>query len=39
MTSSGEGGFGRLENELFYPWDWKGTTIENFIEVLDDYIR
>ena len=34
-----EGFFGRLKNELFYPRDWKGTTIERFIEVVDDYIR
>ncbi len=34
-----EGFFGRLKNELFYPWDWKGTTIEQFIEVVDSYIR
>ena len=31
--------FGRLKNELFYPRDWKGTTIEQFIEVVDSYIR
>ena len=34
-----EGFFGRLKNELFYPRDWKGTTIEQFIEAVDDYIR
>ena len=34
-----EGFFGRLKNELFYPRDWKGTTIEQFIEVVDSYIR
>jgi len=34
-----EGFFGRLKNELFYPRDWKGTTIEQFIGVVDDYIR
>lgn len=26
-----EGYFGRLKNELFYPRDWQGTTIEQFI--------
>lgn len=26
-----EGFFGRLKNELFYPRDWKETTIEQFI--------
>ena len=34
-----EGFFGRLKNELFYPRYWKGTTIEQFIGVVDDYIR
>ncbi|EJE50738.1 transposase [Acidovorax sp. CF316] len=34
-----EGFFGRLKNELFCPRDWKGTTFEQFIEVVDDYIR
>jgi transposase InsO family protein/transposase-like protein len=34
-----EGFFGRLKNELFYPRDWKGTTIEQFIELVDSYIR
>ena len=34
-----EGFFGRLKNELFYPRDWKGTTIEQFIGAVDDYIR
>lgn len=34
-----EGFFGRLKNELFHPRYWKATTIEQFIEVVDDYIR
>ena len=34
-----EGFFGRLKNELFYPRDWKATTIAQFIEVVDDYMR
>jgi putative transposase len=34
-----EGFFGRLKNELFYPRDWKATTIEQFIEAVDSYIR
>ncbi|MDP9993885.1 transposase InsO family protein [Variovorax boronicumulans] len=33
-----EGFFGRLKRELFYPRDWKATTIEQFIEVVDSYI-
>jgi len=34
-----EGFFGRLKTELFYPRDWRSTTIEQFIEVVDSYIR
>lgn len=34
-----EGFFGRLKTELFYPRNWQGTTIEQFIEVIDSYIR
>ncbi len=34
-----EGFFGRLKTELFYPRDWKNTTIEQFIQVVDSYIR
>ena len=34
-----EGFFGRLKTEMFYPKDWRSTTIEQFIEALDSYIR
>jgi len=34
-----EGFFGRLKAEMFYAGDWRSTTIEQFIHVLDDYIR
>ena len=34
-----EGFFGRLKTEMFYPGDWRSTTIEQFIEALDTYIR
>lgn len=34
-----EGFFGRLKTEMIYPRDWKATTIEQFIEVVDSYIR
>ena len=34
-----EGFFGRLKTELFYPRQWQATTIEQFIQVLDAYIR
>jgi len=34
-----EGFFGRLKTEMFYPRDWRSTTIAQFIEALDVYIR
>jgi transposase InsO family protein/transposase-like protein len=34
-----EGFLGRLKTEMFYLRDWQATTIEQFIEVLDSYIR
>ena len=34
-----EGFFARLKTELLYPCDWKGNTIEQFIEAVDSYIR
>ena len=34
-----EGFFGRLKAEMFYPRDWRSTTIEQFIHSLDGYIR
>lgn len=34
-----EGFFGRLKTELFYPRNWQGTTIEQFIQVVDSYIH
>ena len=34
-----EGFFGRLKTELFYPRDWQTTTVEQFIEAVDSYIR
>ena len=34
-----EGFFGRLKNELFYPGNWQSSTVEQFIEALDSYIR
>jgi transposase InsO family protein/transposase-like protein len=38
-NSACEGFFGRLKTELFYPRDWQATTIEQFIQVVDSYIR
>jgi putative transposase len=34
-----EGFFGRLKTELFYPRQWRSTTIEQFTQALDSYIR
>lgn len=34
-----EGFFGRLKIEMFYSRDWRSTTIAQFIEELDAYIR
>ena len=34
-----EGFFGRLKSELFYPRDWRNTTIDQFIQAVDSYIR
>lgn len=34
-----EGSFGRLKTELFYPRNWHSTSIEQFIQALDSYIR
>ena len=34
-----EGFFGRMKTEMFYPSDWRSTTIEQFIHALDSYIR
>jgi transposase InsO family protein len=34
-----EGFFGRLKTEMFYLRDWRATTVDQFVEVLDSYIR
>lgn len=33
-----EGFFGRLKTEMFYPGDWRTTTIANFVEALNAYV-
>lgn len=38
-NSACEGFFGRLKNEMFYGEDWKDVSIEEFIDILDDYIH
>lgn len=34
-----EGFFGRLKTELFYPRSWQDITIDQFIQIVDSYIR
>lgn len=34
-----EGFFGRLKTELFYPRNWQDITIDQFIQIVDAYIR
>ena len=34
-----EGFFGRLKTEPFYPRNWQDITIDQFIQVVDSYIR
>ncbi|NHM15813.1 IS3 family transposase [Eggerthellaceae bacterium zg-887] len=38
-NSAMEGFFGRLKNEFFYDRDWDGVSIDEFISLLDDYMR
>lgn len=38
-NSACEGFFGRLKNEFFYNRCWKGVSIDDFIDELDDYIH
>ncbi len=38
-NSACEGFFGRLKNEMFYGRSWVGVTIEQFIEILNSYIK
>ncbi|MEO9150606.1 MAG: IS3 family transposase, partial [Burkholderiaceae bacterium] len=34
-----EGFFGRLKTEMFYPRNWQSTSVEQFTQALDSYIR
>lgn len=34
-----EGFFGRLKTELFYPRNWQDTTVQQFMQIVDAYIR
>lgn len=38
-NSACEGFFGRLKNEFFYHRDWRGVTTDEFIAMLDAYLR
>ena len=31
--------FGRLKTELFYPQNWQDITVDQFIQIVDSYIR
>ena len=37
-NSACEGLFGRLKNEMFYNRDWKGVSIHQFMQILNDYL-
>lgn len=37
-NSACEGLFGRLKNEMFYNRDWTGVSIQEFIDILDEYL-
>lgn len=34
-----EGFFGRIKTELFYPRNWQGVSVEQFMATMDSYIR
>lgn len=38
-NSACEGFFGRLKNEMFYNRSWQYVSLEQFISILDDYIK
>lgn len=38
-NSACEGFFGRLKNEMFYNRSWKDVSIDDFIAILNDYIK
>ncbi len=38
-TAACQGFFGRLKTELFYPRNWQNTTVDQFIQTVDSYIR
>ena len=37
-NSACEGLFGRIKNEMFYNRDWGDTSVQQFIEILDEYL-
>ena len=38
-NSSCEGFFGRLKNEMFFKRDWKDVTLDEFINIVNNYIK
>lgn len=37
-NSACEGFFGRIKNEMFYDRDWSSVSINEFIDILDEYL-
>ena len=37
-NSACEGFFGRIKNEMFYERDWSNVSLDNFIDILDEYL-
>lgn len=37
-NSACEGLFGHIKNEMFYSRDWGDTSVQQFIEILDEYL-
>ena len=38
-NSACEGFFGRLKNEIFYKREWKDVTLDEFINIVNNYIK
>src|SRR5690606_18046904 len=38
-NAAGEGFFGRIKSEMFYGRSWRGVSVRQLIEILDDYLR
>lgn len=38
-NSACEGFFGRIKNEMFYNQDWTGISVNEFIKILNTYLK